>query len=216
MSIGDVSFWTFLSTRDTSIGVYGEGKIKMKISKLAVAILMIVIIIIGNMSYGANTSKNTTNTSNSTKNATSKSEKNADDEDVVDGLESIKIEGAEISPEFSTEKYEYTVKYIGEDTKLQIETTTTEAYYETEIIGNKNLKEGENLITILVSEPNGNNVATYQLTVNKSLVDEKATVKEGQDKKQEQQKIIAIIISCIAGTIALLIIIIAIVRKIRN
>lgn len=188
----------------------------MKINKLVIAILTIMIITIGNMSYGANTTKNTTNTSNSTKNTTSKSEKNAEDEDVVDGLESIKIEGAEISPEFSTEKYEYTVKYIGKDTTLQIETTTTEAYYETEIIGNKNLKEGENLITILVSEPNGNNVATYQLTVNKSLVDEEAIKKEEMAKKQEKQKNIAIIISAIAATIALLIIIIAIIKKMSN
>ena len=110
----------------------------------------------------------------------------------------------------------YTVKYIGEETSLPIEITTTESYYETEVIGNNNLKEGENLITILVSEHNGDNVATYQLIVNKSLVDEEAKAKEEQAKKQELQKNIAIIISCIAGTIALLIIIIAIIRKIRN
>ena len=193
----------------------------MKVNKLALAILMIIIIAIGNISYGANTSKvnnsmNKANSSNNTKNTTSKSTRNIEDEDVAEGIESLKIEGAEISPEFNTEKYEYTVKYIGEETSLPIEITTTESYYETEVIGNNNLKEGENLITILVSEHNGDNVATYQLTVNKSLIDEEAKAKEEQAKKQELQKNIAIIISCIAGTIALLIIIIAIIRKIRN
>ncbi len=188
----------------------------MKINKLAVAIIMIIIITIGNISYGANTSTNKTNVSNSTKSTTSKSTRNIEDEDMPEGIESLKIEGAEISPEFNTEKYEYTVKYIGEETSLPIEATTTESYYETEVIGNNNLKEGENLITILVSEHNGDNVATYQLTVNKSLVDEEVKVKEEQTKKQELQKNIATVISCIAGTIALLIIIIAIIRKIKN
>lgn len=191
----------------------------MKINKLVVAILMIVIITIGNTSYGANTSKNTTNSStnkasssNSTRNTTSKSEKNTDDEDVVDGLESIKIEGAEISPEFKTDEYNYTVKYIGKEESLQIETIATESYYEVQVIGNNNLKEGENLITILVSDTNGKNVATYQVTVNKSLVDEEAIVKEETQKKEIQKNII-IASSCVIGAIIVLIIIIVIIKK---
>lgn len=188
----------------------------MKINKLVIAILTIMIITIGNISYGANTTKNTTNNTNSKNTTNTSNTKNVQEEEKEDGLASLKIEGAELSPEFDTNKYDYTLKYIGEDTKLQIETIATESYYEVEIIGNKNLKEGENLITILVSDSDGENVATYQLTVNKSLVDEEAIKKEEMAKKQEKQKNIAIIISAIAGTIALLIIIIAIIKKMSN
>lgn len=184
----------------------------MKINKLAVAILVIILMItiIGNISYGANTT-NSTNSSKTTKASnTSNTSKIQDEED--EGLESLKIEGVEISPEFKTDEYNYTVKYIGEDKKLQIEAIATETYYEVEITGNKDLKEGENLITILVSDTNGKNVATYQLTVNKNLVDEEAIAKE-EAKNQEIQKNIAIIISCVVGAIIVLIIIIVIVKK---
>ena len=184
----------------------------MKINKLAVAILVIILMItiIGNISYGANTT-NSINSSKTTKASnTSNTSKIQDEED--EGLESLKIEGVEISPGFKTDEYNYTVKYIGEDKKLQIEAIATETYYEVEITGNKDLKEGENLITILVSDTNGKNVATYQLTVNKSLVDEEAIAKE-EAKNQEIQKNIAIIISCVVGAIIVLIIIIVIVKK---
>lgn len=186
----------------------------MKINKLASVILVInlMITIIGNISYGANTT-NSTNSSKTTKASnTSNTAKIQDKDDEEEGLESLKIEGAEISPEFKTDEYNYTVKYIGEDKKLQIEAIATETYYEVEITGNKDLKEGENLITILVSDTNGKNVATYQLTVNKSLVDEEAIAKE-EAKNQEIQKNIAIIISCVVGAIIVLIIIIVIVKK---
>ena len=97
-----------------------------------------------------------------------------------DGLASLEIEKLELSPKFDTTIHEYTVKYIGEKDKLDINVTTTDPYYTTEITGNEELKEGENIINILVSDPDGKNVATYQITVNKSLVDEKALADEKQ------------------------------------
>ena len=134
--------------------------------------------------------------------------------EMINGLSDIKITGAEISPEFTTGEYEYTVKYIGEDTSLDIQTVATDASYEVEIIGNEELKEGENIITILVSDSEGNNVATYQLTVNKSLVDEEALAREEERQRQEQIRMFAIA----GGIIALIIIIviIIIIKRRRN
>ena len=106
-----------------------------------------------------------------------------------DGLASLEIEKLELSPKFDTTIHEYTVKYIGEKDKLDINVTTTDPYYTTEITGNEELKEGENIINILVSDPDGKNVATYQITVNKSLVDEKALADEKQKEEQKNQKI---------------------------
>ena len=81
-------------------------------------------------------------------------------------------------------------------------------------MGNENLQEGENTITILVADDSGENVATYQVIVNKSLVDEEAIAR--QEAQERQQKMLII-----AGAVILLIIIIVTIiivkkRKSKN
>ncbi len=93
------------------------------------------------------------------------------------GLAKLKINDLKLSPDFKTNVYQYEVKYIGEDSRLEIEAQPTEEGYVIEVIGNENLQEGENFITILVSEEDGANIATYQITVNKSLVDDESMAK---------------------------------------
>lgn len=134
-------------------------------------------------------------------------------EENSNGLSELKINDLALSPEFKTNVYEYTVKYIGEDTKLNIEANPTDEDYVVEVIGNNDLQEGENIITILVSESNGENVATYQVTVNKSLVDEEAIAREEAERKEMQQKII---IGVVGGVILIAIIVLIIVRHKRN
>ena len=124
------------------------------------------------------------------------------------GLLELKIEGVKnFEPKFNTNIYEYNVKYIGEATALNIETKPTEEDFVIEVIGNQELKDGENTITILVSDADGNNVATYQLMVNKSLVDEEAIARE----KQQKQRIM--IVSAIVAVIIIIAIIIIIKKK---
>lgn len=132
-----------------------------------------------------------------------------------DGLASLKIENLELSPKFDTNVYEYTVKYIGEKETLNVELETTDPYYTTEIVGNSELQEGENIITILVSDPDGNNVATYQVTVNKSLVDEEALARE-QAERERQEQIRYLIIGGVVVAIIIIISIILIIRHRRN
>ena len=129
-----------------------------------------------------------------------------------DGLASLNIENLELSPSFDTVIYEYIAKYIGEKTTLDIKTTTTDPYYTVEITGNEELKEGENIINVLVTDPDGKNVATYQITVNKSLVDEEAIEREKEEarKKEQQNRII------IGGSIGLVISVIIVVLIIRH
>ena len=129
-----------------------------------------------------------------------------------DGLASLNVENLELSPSFDTTVYEYSAKYIGEATKLNIEANPTDPYYVVEITGNEDLKEGENLINILVSDPDGNNVANYQITVNKSLVDEEAIAKEKQKEENKKKAIIGVIIAVVIVAI----IIFLIIRHKRN
>lgn len=129
------------------------------------------------------------------------------------GLSMLKIKDLNLSPEFKTNIYEYTANYIGENTKLEMETIPTNEDYNVEIIGNEDIQEGENIITVLVSEKNGDNVATYQITLNKSLVDEEAIAREEAEKQAKQQKTIIGIVVAVAILIA---IIVWIVVKRRN
>ena len=135
--------------------------------------------------------------------------------EIINGLSNIKIGDLELTPSFKTDVYEYTVKYIGEDTSLDIQTVATDPSYTVEILGNEELKEGENTITILVSDSEGNNVATYQLTVNKSLVDEEALAREEQEKQQQEQRRMLIIAGGIIALILIIVVIIVVKRR-RN
>lgn len=130
-----------------------------------------------------------------------------------EGLASLNIQDLELSPKFETNVYEYTAKYIGEGTTLQIEADPTNEEYQVEIVGNEDLKEGENLITILVSDSDGNNVATYQITVNKSLVDEEALAREQAEQEQRQRMIIGAVIAVV---VVIAIIVFVIIRRRRN
>ncbi len=124
------------------------------------------------------------------------------------GLSSLKIGDLKLSPEFNTNIYEYTTTVIGEDEKIEVQAEATDPNYVLEITGNKELKEGENIITVLVSNPDGDNVATYQVVVNKKLVDEEAVAKEQEELKNKQnqnRKLIAIIMFLVILVIAIII-----------
>ncbi len=138
-------------------------------------------------------------------------------EEVIKGLSNIIVGNLKLSPSFKTDTYEYSVKYNGKDTMLDIQTIATEPSYTVEILGNEELKEGENIITILVNDDKKNNVATYQLTVSKSIKEEVILENENEneeDKQQEKRKKM-IIIGGIIGTIVIIIIIATIKRRNR-
>ena len=146
-------------------------------------------------------------------NAEEQPEENTENTEVVNGLSNITIKDLELKPAFSSDVYEYTVDYIGEATSLDIQTVATDPSYTVETLGNEELKEGENTITILVSDSEGNNVATYQLTVNKSLVDEEALAREEEQRQQEEQRRMFIIAGGIIALILIIVIIIIIKRR---
>ena len=91
------------------------------------------------------------------------------------GLSELKIEESRLEPEFQTDIYEYKIDLKEDLEKLNISTMPTHANTTIDISGNENLIEGENVITIIVktkSEEDNtleNNIATYQIVVNKTL-----------------------------------------------
>ena len=132
-------------------------------------------------------------------------------EEIVDreGLKTLSIKNATLSPTFEATTYEYTAKYIGEEEKLEITAEPTQSDYIVEITGNENLQEGENVITILVSDSSGKNISTYQITVNKSLIDTEAIAK--QEAEENRKKIT--IAGIIGGIIIFAIIVFLIIKR---
>lgn len=147
------------------------------------------------------------------------------------GLKSLTISGVELSPSFSTGVYQYTAKLIGDRTTLDINAIALDENQKIEITGNEDLKEGENIITIIVTNTESenpsenttntvnttaddtvNNTVTYQIIVNKSLVDEEAIARENAQKEQQKRTIILTIL----GVAIAIVVIILIVRYVRH
>lgn len=105
-------------------------------------------------------------------------EEEPEEEEVKVLLKSLSIKGViseeeekvdlAITPEFSSEVYEYTLNLTPEQndiTKLDIEAVGTQDDFTVEITGNEELVDGENIITIIVKSKDGEKTATYQITV---------------------------------------------------
>lgn len=92
---------------------------------------------------------------------------NTETEDTF-GLESLSIKNFSISPKFSTDEYEYTVGVTEDLSSLEIEAKANKENATVEILGNENLQQGENTITILVTDQETEQTATYQIVVNKN------------------------------------------------
>lgn len=92
------------------------------------------------------------------------------DEEVKVLLKSLKIEGFSLDPEFTSEVYEYRLTLNEEHndlTKLNIEAIANQEDFTVEIKGNEELKEGENVIEIIVKSKEGDKTTTYKIIVDK-------------------------------------------------
>lgn len=146
-------------------------------------------------------------------NVTRKEEKDEEETDekeennetpTVAGIKEIKIDGANLTPSFSQSVYSYNVDVPSGTKKLDIETETTSEDIEVEVAGNENLKEGENVITLLVHNKKNDATATYQINakvenqkIDLSTVNSELKDAESNAKKQEwiiKGTIIAIVV----------------------
>lgn len=125
------------------------------------------------------------------------------------GLSELTIKGVDLEPQFQTDVYEYRIELKEDLDKLDLSTLATEIGTEIEIMGNENLQEGENVITIIVKGEDEDKNATYQIIVNKTI--KKA---EAENKDNNMKKILIIGGTIVAGVVILIILII-IIRKRR-
>lgn len=128
------------------------------------------------------------------------------------GLETLSIAGLTLNPSFKIETYKYTAELKDDLSLLEIVAESNVEDAIVEIIGNENLQEGENVITILVTNKETEEVVTYQIEVNKNLSVEEVVqtswLKPSTWGKEEKIKIAIILV-------LIILIISAIILKIK-
>lgn len=125
----------------------------------------------------------------------------------VFGLKSLNIKDTDISDMFKTDVYEYSINIKNID-QLDIEAVATEEDATIEILGNENLQEGENIITIIVTSKDEKNTITYQIKATKLLVTEQQTEAKTIDKMS--------IIYAVVGGLALIALVIVVIYTIKH
>lgn len=133
------------------------------------------------------------------------------------GLKELLIEGMPLTPEFDETIYEYTLNLDKANiNELNITAISTREDATVEIIGNADLKNGENIIKILVRDSSGEEeeIVTYQVTVN--IPEIQNTSKSFLDNILGNDTYKYIAIGIIAFIILMIIIIIIVKRRKRN
>ena len=103
-------------------------------------------------------------------------------EKIALGLKSLVIKDTDIANTFKTDVYEYEID-VKDVTKLDIEAVASDESATIEILGNEDLQEGENTITIIVSSKDGKEKVTYQIKANKIIAKVDTTEKQEIDPK---------------------------------
>ena len=139
-------------------------------------------------------------------------------------LQSLEIKGATFSPAFDSSKYYYTAEMkINDNSKdITVEAVANNANAKIEVIGNKGIKAGENLVSVIVSDSRETTV--YEILINATVEKTIISNVENNDKIQQvkngvleffkdENKVIALLV---AVAVILIIIIICIIKKISG
>lgn len=125
------------------------------------------------------------------------------------GLKSLTIKEVEdFVDKFKTDVYEYEIE-VGDVKLLEIEAIANKENAKIEIVGNTDLQEGENTITIIVKSEDEKDIATYQIKVNKVL----KAVSNVEDNTIDKQKLLLYGITAIFGIIILIIVIAYVIKN---
>ena len=131
------------------------------------------------------------------------------EEDII-GLTDLKVKGFEITPVFDNSKYEYKLDIDKDLSELDIETKTSGDNIKVDIVGNSELQEGENVITLLVYNAEIDDTVTYQIIVNKKAVTNDNTsgidISEYNSLTKEAQNELKKKIIIISGTVGFIIV----------
>ena len=122
---------------------------------------------------------------NEDNNKNEENEDNLEEEKLSEGLKNIEIKGYNIEPSFLQDTYSYKVDIPSSTGKIEVNTETTGDDIEVEVAGNEDIRQGENIITILVHNKKDDSTKTYQIIANV----EKYLSAENEDTNDSGSKI---------------------------
>lgn len=122
-------------------------------------------------------------------------------------LQSLEIAGVNFDGQFSPDTYSYELNLSRYVESLDITATANQEDATIEIIGNENLIEGENTITILLTSADGEETATYQI---------KAVLPAATTATQNNTQFYMICAGVAIAVIAIVVIIVVIYKKRKN
>lgn len=160
------------------------------------------------------TTDNTTSNTDTTNSTTSENSENTENPS-ESNLKKLSIKGYSLTPTFSPDVYEYKVDVSGDVSSLDIETEGANHNVSIDIVGNENLTDGENTITLLVYNEETKQNSTYQIIVNKTSADVNGLNDTLNDAVKKANKIRMILLG-VVGFIIICAIIFVIVRHRLN
>lgn len=122
-------------------------------------------------------------------------------------LQSLEIAGVNFDGQFSPDTYSYELNLSRYVESLDITATANQEDATIEIIGNENLIEGENTITILLTSADGEETATYQI---------KAVLPPATTATQNNTQFYMICAGVAIAVIVIVVIIVVIYKKRKN
>lgn len=161
------------------------------------------------------TSENTTNTASTTNETSSENTTETQSENNSD-LKKLSIKGYNLTPEFSPNIYEYKVDVNGDVSSLDIETEGASHSVSVDIVGNENLAEGENTITVLVYNEETKQNSTYQITVNKTNLDMTDINRAVNDAAKKAQRVRYITFGMLAFIVVCIIAFVIVKKRLEN
>lgn len=132
-------------------------------------------------------------------------------------LETLNIEGLELSPKFDPSVYSYTVNIDMDKqdySSLNIEAIANDETASVSIDGNQNLQEGENIINIILTSEDGEEIVTYQLIVNKITSSSEVVGAIAEDNNN--QNMIILIGAVVVIAVIIIVAIILLVRRYKR
>ena len=112
--------------------------------------------------------------------------KTEDLEQANTNLETLAIQNTLLYPSFDNNITKYTAEVSNDITKLNILVIPENENGKAEILGNENLKEGNNKIIIRVTAQNGFTIREYEINVKKRNVQEDEEYKKEQEEQTEE------------------------------
>ena len=175
-----------------------------RIVKMLITLAVLILFLTPTV-FGANTTSKSSLISNNTKTTTVKPE-----------LEKLEIKGFNLEPSYNKETYQYKIALEGSINKLDIVAEANQSNANITIIGNEKLINGRNLITVIVSDAKETTASTYQIYVDKNVVDQAQLNKDIEDAQLQQKIKEWIVIGLIVFIIILIIIFISLLHKKRQ